>query len=75
MTMKRIQRALLDARTPCKIYFLDPCLAFRCRWRDRKTVREIMEAHRPIGVEFYLHWFPLMPWECRSLLKVISYMD
>lgn len=77
MTMKRIQRELLNARIPAKVYTKPGnfwgVLIFRCRFRDRKRIRELMEAIRPASVKF-VYRPTLMPWECRDLMKVVSYV-
>jgi hypothetical protein len=87
MSLKEIQRALLAARIPAKIYeggmatvMIDSdeyhayVIVFRVRWRDRHRARELLEAYRHPAMVF--RYRPtLMPWECRSLLKVVSYIE
>jgi hypothetical protein len=79
MTMKQLQRRLLDARIPAKIYegkhsssYFE--LVVRCRFRDRKRIKEVLEPHKNLAVRFKYRW-TLLPWECNSLMKVVSYVD
>lgn len=76
MTLRHIQKALLNSRMPAKIYTTkNPIvLKFRVRWRDRHRVKDVLEPLRPLGYTF--KYRPtLMPWECRDLCKVVSYVD
>lgn len=80
MTLKTIQRALLDARIPAKIYetqteeerTYETVLLVRCRFRDRWVIREALPKAPRLSYTFR---YTLMPWECRSLLKVVAYVE
>lgn len=73
--MHELQRIFLNAHIPAKIY----CNGFatrikiRCRWRDRKAVRALFEEFS-FGILVTVRP-TLMPWECRSLLQVVSYIS
>lgn len=75
MMLKPIQKALLNARIPAKLYCkgFDSGLKVRCRWRDREAVRALFDEFS-FGIKVTVRP-TLLPWECRSLLQVVAYVS
>jgi hypothetical protein len=73
LRLSDIQRVLLNAEIPAKFYVKDNGLIIRVRFRDRKKAKLTLAPYF-VGAKL-TYRYTLTPWECRSLLKVVAYVD